>query len=168
MKIAIVGYSGSGKSTTARIIGEKYSIPVLHLDSVHWMKNWTERPVDESVQIVSDFMHSNDSWVIDGNYKKLCQTERFAQADKIIFFGFNRFTCLFRIIKRWLKFRGKTRPDIAVGCNEKIDYEFIRWVLIDGRTAEKQKGYQNMCKKYSNKVVILKTQRQVDDFIKKI
>jgi len=37
MKIAVNGYSGSGKSTLARRLGELYQIPVLHLDTVHWL-----------------------------------------------------------------------------------------------------------------------------------
>ena len=168
MKIAITGYSGSGKSTTARIIGEKYNIPVLHLDSVHWLKNWQERNREESKKIVAHFMKENESWVIDGNYKAFMQAERFEQADIILYFSFNRFTCLLRAVKRWLEYRGSTRPDMTEGCNEKLDFEFIKWILWDGRTAEKQKNYKNMCNKYSKKVVILKNQRQLDEFIKSL
>ena len=36
MKTAIIGYSGSGKSTLSRILGEKYWIPMLHFDTVHF------------------------------------------------------------------------------------------------------------------------------------
>lgn len=165
MKIAVIGYSGSGKSTTARIIGEKYNIPVLHLDSVYWMENWQQRPVEECKSVVGDFLAANGDWVIDGNYKALCQTERFEQADKILFFDFGPFTCLYRAFTRWIKYRGKTRPDMADGCNEKFDLEFVKWILVDGRTPQKQKAYENMCKKYSNKVLILKNQRQLDDFL---
>ena len=36
MKIAIIGYSGTGKSTLARKLANFYKLPVLHLDSVHF------------------------------------------------------------------------------------------------------------------------------------
>ena len=36
MKTAIIGYSGSGKSTLSRFLGEKYGIPMLHFDTVHF------------------------------------------------------------------------------------------------------------------------------------
>ena len=36
MRIAIIGYSGSGKSTLCRFLGEKYVIPMLHFDTVHF------------------------------------------------------------------------------------------------------------------------------------
>lgn len=168
MKIAILGYSGSGKSTTARILGEKFGIPVLHLDTVHFLENWQEREKDESRLIVERFMSENDSWVIDGNYKAFRQQQRLEQADRILFFNFNRFVCFLRIFSRWIKYRGKTRPDMAEGCNEKLDFRFAKWILYDGRTPAKQKSYNNMCKKYSNKVVILKNQRQLDSFFKSL
>ena len=50
MKIVIRGYSGSGKSTLARELGETYGVPVLHLDRVQWLPNWTERDDAEKRQ----------------------------------------------------------------------------------------------------------------------
>ena len=43
MKISIIGYSGSGKSTLAKNLSKHYGIPVLHMDSVHFLENWKER-----------------------------------------------------------------------------------------------------------------------------
>lgn len=168
MKIVILGYSGSGKSTTARNIGQKCNIPVLHLDTVYWLENWQVRPVEESKAIVADFMAANQSWVIEGNYKALCQEERFRQADKILFFNFNRFICFSRALGRYMKYKGKTRPDMASGCNEKFDFEFMKWILKDGRTPQKKKAYANMCEKYADKVVIISNQKQLDNFLEKI
>ena len=36
MRIAFIGYSGSGESTLCRFLGEKYGIPMLHFDTVHF------------------------------------------------------------------------------------------------------------------------------------
>ena len=166
MKIAIVGYSGSGKSTTARKIGEKYGIPVLFLDSVYHMAGWQERPNEECIQIVSDFMAKNHSWVIDGNYKSILQAERFEQADRILFFNIDRFTCFRQAFGRYLKYRGKSRPDMARGCNEKFDLEFARWILKDGRTSQKVQEYNNMCQKYAQKVVVISNQKELEKFLK--
>ncbi len=41
----------------------------------------------------------------------------------------SRLRCLARVVKRWLKWRGQQRPDMGEDCPEKIDLEFIRWVL---------------------------------------
>ena len=45
--------------------------------------------------------------------------------DKIIFLNYNRFFCLKSVIKRYKENIGKTRSDMAIGCDEKLDFEFI-------------------------------------------
>ena len=54
------------------------------------------------------------------------------------------------------------------GCNEKFDLEFARWILKDGRTPQKVKGYKNMCQKYADKVVIIRNQKDLEKFLEKI
>lgn len=167
MKIAILGYSGAGKSTLAARLGELYGLPVLHLDRVHFIPNWKERETSEKRRIVEDFMSDNDGWVIDGNYSGLFRAERLEQADMIVLLLFNSFNCLLRAVKRSRKFKGKTRPDMGDGCIEKLDLEFIRWILHGGRTKKKKANYKAICEKYSDKVTVLKNQRQLDEFLKR-
>lgn len=164
MKIVIVGYSGSGKSTLARKLGKQYQTEVLHLDMVHHLPHWKERNLEEEKKIVQQFLDQHSSWVIDGNYFKLSYDRRLAEADIIIMLLFNRFYCFYRIIKRYLMYRGKNRPDMSVGCQEKIDIEFMKWIFLDGRTKEKRRYYQQIEKQYHDKVVILKNQKQIDQF----
>ena len=134
MKIAILGTSGSGKSTLAQTLGATYHAPVLHLDTVHFLPGWVERPLDEENAIVRRFLDTHESWIIDGNYTKTCYDRRLEEADQIIVLCFDRFTCLSRVLKRWWKNRGKVRSSSAPGCEEKIDAEFLWWVLHQGRT----------------------------------
>ncbi len=56
MKVSVIGYSGSGKSTVAKKISGIYNIPLLYLDTVRFMPNWVERPEDECLKIVSEFL----------------------------------------------------------------------------------------------------------------
>lgn len=164
MKIVIVGYSGSGKSTLARKLGNDYQIDVLHLDKVHHLPHWQERNLEKEKEIVKQFLDKHSSWVIDGNYFKLSYDRRLAEADVIIMLLFNRFYSLYRIIKRYFMYRGKNRPDMSVGCQEKIDIEFIKWVLWDGRSKNKKYYYKQIENQYHDKVIILKNQKQIDQF----
>lgn len=164
MKIAILGFSGSGKSTLATKLSEIYNIPVLHLDSVFFKEGWEERDKDEASNIVTSFMMQS-AWVIEGNYTGLYQKERLKDADKIVYLNFNRFICLYRVVKRYFKYRGTTRDDMADGCDEKIDWEFIKWILHEGRNKNTIKHYQEIMEKYKDKAVMCKNQRQVDNYI---
>lgn len=40
MKICVIGYSGAGKSTLAQILGNKFNLPVLHMDATYWYGDW--------------------------------------------------------------------------------------------------------------------------------
>lgn len=168
MKIAIMGYSGSGKSTLCRNLSEKYNIPALHLDTVQFLPNWEVREDFEKQSLVTSFLDSNpNGWVIDGNYTKLCYDSRVEDADVIIQMLFGRFNCLWRCIKRYHKYKGKSRPDMAEGCNEKIDREFVKWILWESRTAQAKKRYKKLWKMYPEKVIVIKNQKQLNEYMHK-
>ncbi len=164
MKISILGYSGSGKSTLANKISNTYEIPLLHLDQVNFIDNWQERDKKEALEIVDNFM-KQESWVIDGNYSKFKKIDRLGMSDIIIFMNFNRFNCLFRTIKRYFKYKGKVRDSAANNCKEKLDFEFIKWILIDSRSKQKIENYNNMKKYYANKWIEISNQKELDIFI---
>ena len=168
MKISVLGYSGSGKSTLARLLGEKYGADVLHFDAIHWLPNWTMNTPEEKLRLTEEFLDSHGSWVIDGNYSKLCYERRMEESDRIIMMLFNRFSCLVRVIKRYKAYKGKTRPDMGAGCDEKIDWQFIKWVLWEGRSKTARQRFKDVAKKYPEKVTVIKNQRQLDKFTERI
>jgi len=164
MKIAILGYSGSGKSTLGRKLANHYHAPVLFLDTVQFLPNWMERDTDEGRSIVWEFMQ-NESWVIDGNYNDFIQKERLEQANKIILLNFSRRICLYRAIMRYLQHKNKTRESMPTGCIEKMDLEFVWWILHEGRTKKRRNHYKQISSMYRDKTLILKNQKQVDEFM---
>ena len=137
-RIVIFGYSGCGKSTLARQLGEILDIEPTHMDALHWLPNWVESSVEYKTERLKPIL-KRDRWIVDGNYRRVLWKERLDGADTIIFLDFNRFLCLYRVIKRRIMYSGRTRPDMGEGCKEKIDFEFIKWVLWDGRKKKKKK-----------------------------
>ena len=168
MKIAIIGYSGSGKSTLAKKIKEKYQIPLLHMDTVEFLPDWKSRGLSEKLQIVGDFLKDNSSWVIDGNDGKLYYWERMEQSDQIVMLRFGRFQSLCRVVCRFLKYKGLSRPDMAEGCREKLDFDFIKRVLWDGRNKLLRQRYEEVIRRYPNKVYQISNQKELDHFVSKL
>lgn len=162
MKISIIGYSGSGKSTLAKKLGEIYNCKVLYLDTVNFEPNWKERNVEECKAIVKEFM-KNKSWVIDGNYTKFEKKERLEEADLIIFMDFNRRICFRQAYKRYLENRNRTRESMTEGCEEKFDFEFMKWLIKDGRSKKKKEDYKRICSEYKEKVIICKNRKEVEE-----
>lgn len=164
MKIAVIGYSGSGKSTLAEYLGKRYHADVLYLDTVHWLPGWTERERGEAQEMVKEYLDTHDAWVIDGNYSALSYDRRMAEADQIIWMKFGRIPCLYRVWKRNRHYKGRSRASMTQGCPEKMDAEFVRWILWKGRSGQGKKRCQRVRETYPEKVTVLKNQRELDRF----
>lgn len=161
-----MGYNGSGKSTLANELSKIYNVPVLHLDTVHFLPNWEERSKEEKQSIVSSFLDNNQNgWIIDGNYFKLYYERRTKEADIIIQLLFSRFICLYRCIKRYFKYKGKSRSDMAIGCDEKLDRKFIKWILWGSRSKKEKERYKLVQSQYGHKVIVIKNQHQLNKFM---
>ena len=168
MKIMIMGTSGSGKSTLAKKLGTRYGLPVLHLDKVHFLPGWAERAPAQEQAIVEEFLarHAAGGWVIDGNYTRTCYSQRLQQADRIIVLWFGPLTCLGRVTRRWWQNRGRARDSSAPGCPEKLDAEFIRWVLHDGRTPRKWAQVEAVGRRFPEKYVLIRSQRELERYLR--
>lgn len=161
MKIAVIGYAASGKSTLAARLGEMTGCPVLFLDKVQFVPGWQERDRAEARGMVEDFLNENRErgWVIDGNYANFHQERRMAEADLIFFMDFPRRICLPQALYRNWKYKGRARESIAEGCDEKMDLEFLMWILRDGRSRERRQQFRDLMERYPRKVVVLKRHR---------
>lgn len=128
-RVLILGPSGSGKSTLATKIGQKFNLPVTHLDACFFDPGWVIVDKEIFKNRMMD-VASKDSWVIDGNYTSITDAfvYRLERADTIIFLKFSRWFCLWSVLKRFFKHRGTTRPDMREGCDEKIDWDFIKYI----------------------------------------
>ena len=125
-RIAILGCCGAGKSTLALELGERLGLPVYHLDVLYWRPGWQDHDPDQWPATVARVVE-RDEWIIDGNYSATMDM-RLARAEAVIFLDFPRRVCIWRAIRRWLQQRGRSRPDMAPGCPEKMDLEFLRWI----------------------------------------
>lgn len=164
-RIMIFGFSGGGKSTLAVELGKRLGIVPLHLDSVHWLPGWVENERENETETVAEYMKS-ERWIIEGNYRNVLWKERVEQCDTLVFIDVNRFTCLKNVISRYFKHRGRTRPDMGEGCNEKLDFEFIKWVLYDGRK-KRRKNLETVrfARHLGKQVYILKNRKQINRWL---
>jgi adenylate kinase family enzyme len=65
---------------------------------------------------------------MDGNHARTLP-ERLSRADAVIWLDLSTALCLRRVLARIAGSFGRVRPDMAPGCPEKLDLEFLVYVL---------------------------------------
>lgn len=125
-RVLILGSPGSGKSTLARELGALTGLPVIHLDCVYWSAGWTE-PDPDLFRTEVAALADGPRWIIDGDYGSTLDL-RVQRADTIVILSISRYRCLWRILRRRFSYARRARPDMAPGCPERLDFEFLRYV----------------------------------------
>ena len=126
-RVIVIGPCGAGKSTSAVELGRLLDLPVHHLDRLHWREGWVESSREELEAAVAPIL-AGERWLIDGNYGGT-MAARLERADTVVYLDYPTWLCLWRALKRVLRFRRQVRPDMAPGCPERFDPEFFRYIL---------------------------------------
>ena len=91
----------------------------------------------------------------------------FARADTIIFLDYPTYKCLYRVLKRIWKYRGRERPDMPTGCKERFDFEFLHYVATF-RFHSRRRIVRKLEKVATDKEVLtLTNDRDVEVFLKR-
>lgn len=125
-RTAVIGCPGSGKTTFSNNLQEILHRRAIHLDKVLWAANWKMLDYEKRVEIHNNII-CQDSWLIDGMWKSHLP-DRFKRATLVIFLDFRRSLCLYRAVKRRVRYSGKQREDIADACLEKLDGYFLKYI----------------------------------------
>jgi adenylate kinase family enzyme len=163
-KVLVLGCAGSGKSTFSSRLGQVTGLPVIHLDSFYWKPGWIAATEEEWDQIIDELVRL-DSYIMDGNYSRTLN-KRLLDADAVFYFDFPRLLCIYRAIKRRIMNHGRTREDMAEGCKEKIDFEFLKWIW-NFRKRNRGKILETLDQVKEQKLVyIFRRPREVEEYLK--
>lgn len=166
-RIMVMGVSaGVGKSTFARKLGNKLDIEVHHLDTLYWEPEWVEASL-EDFRARQKAIVTLDHWIIEGNYSHTYEI-RAQNADTIIYLELPLIVCLYRVFKRWFLNIEKTRPDMGVGCKEKLDYKFVKFICTTyyARKKKMRARFQGFKEMNSEKnVITLTNQKEIQLYI---
>ncbi len=108
-RIAVVGTSGSGKTTFAKEIARLLGLSHVELDALNWGPNWTEAPVDVFRERVAEALRGPE-WVVDGNYSRVRDLV-WGKADTLVWLDYPLRVILWRVISRSLR-RSLTREEL--------------------------------------------------------
>ena len=120
-KILVLGCSGSGKSTFAKILAERTGLPLFHLDNLWWKADRTHISREEFDQKLREIL-KEEQWILDGDYSRTYET-RIRACDTIFVLDYPEEVCRNGIEERV----GTKRSDIP-WIEEQLDPELVELV----------------------------------------
>jgi len=100
-RVAVIGPSCSGKTTTAGRLAAILGVPHIELDALHHDANWTEAPADVFRERVrAALAAAPDGWVVDGNYYGKLGPLVIDQADTIVWLDIPYGRAVSRVLRR--------------------------------------------------------------------
>lgn len=100
-RIAVVGVTGSGKTTLAQQLAGRLNLPHVELDALYWQANWTASPTDVFRARVAEALNG-ERWVVDGNYRE-ARDIVWRRADTLIWLDYPLPLVLWRLLRRTAK-----------------------------------------------------------------
>jgi len=102
--------------------------------------------------------------VMDGNYGATLDL-RLGACDTVVFLDVPRVVCLWRVLRRRVRYRGRARPDLAAGCVEQLPWEFVRWIWTYPR--RRRAGILERLRALAGekRVEVLRTRADVEKFV---
>jgi adenylate kinase family enzyme len=163
-RVMIIGPCGAGKSTLSFTLAGKLGLPLTHMDKLNWLPGWVDGGNDRVRAKLADVL-KGERWLIEGNYGSTMPM-RLKRADTVVYLDFPIRLCLWRLIKRVVTGRGKTRPDMTADCPERFDLKFFTYVMgwnygPRPRTEEALKGHET-------KVIRLRSPKELARWVAKL
>lgn len=139
-RIAVVGTTGSGKTTLARTLASRLGRPHVELDALHWEPDWQEAPLDVFRERVVDALHRSE-WVVDGNYSQVRDLV-WTRADTVVWLDYPLRVILTRLLRRTVR-RVVTGEELWNGNRERLRNAFgrdsiILWALTTYRPRRRE------------------------------
>ncbi|MBR4867542.1 MAG: AAA family ATPase [Clostridia bacterium] len=164
-RVLLIGSPGSGKTTLAKALSQQLGLPLVHLDRLFWRDDWQQVSREEFDLALGQVLEQ-PQWMIDGNYLHTLD-RRLAACDTVIWLDLPTRICLWRVIKRFFRYWGKSRDDMGGNCVERLDKErlkFFCYVATFRRNNHKQ--MEELIHAHPNlQVIRLQTTKQIKHLV---
>lgn len=126
-RVLVMGCSGGGKTTMSLQLCKLLDLPFVSMDrEFFWLPGWVKRTKVEERALISAKI-AQERWLMDGTGPSTFDL-RVPRADAVIWIRMPRMFCLYGAIRRLAKWYGRERLEMAPGCPERLDWEFLHYI----------------------------------------
>src|SRR5437867_3287078 len=164
-KVAVMGGTGSGKSTVSRLLAQRLGVTHVELDALFWKPGWVMPSAEEFRPIVEAALDP-DGWVVDGNYRGRLGTLVLDQADLVVWLDLPFWTKFWRIFRRTI--RRIRKREVLWGTNVDtwraafMSRESLLWWVVKTHFPNRRR-YPELLAGYPH--VRLRSRREVERFL---
>jgi len=116
-RVAVVGVTGSGKTTMADALSSLLGVPHVEMDALNWQRGW--QPIERAeFRRRVDAATSAPAWVIDGNYREVRDLV-WGRAEMLVWLDYSLALIYWRLLRRSLR-RIVTREELWNGNRESV------------------------------------------------
>ncbi|MBN1436535.1 MAG: hypothetical protein JW936_05635 [Sedimentisphaerales bacterium] len=120
-RINVVGTSGSGKTTFAKLLSDKLEIKHIEIDAVFWGPDWHLPSDDEFLPKLEKVLSENEKWVLDGNYTRAIPI-KWKDVDLVIWLDYSFPRTFLQAIKRAVT-RSITKEELWEGTGNRESFK---------------------------------------------
>jgi len=144
-RVAVVGTSGSGKTTFSSQLAARLDVPHVELDALFWLPDWQE-PDLADFRATVESATGGDGWVADGNYSRVSDLV-LGRADTVVWLDLPMRTCLWRTIRRTVR-RARKR-EVLWGTNREawsrtFSRDSLTWWVIATHGRRRRENEQRL------------------------
>jgi adenylate kinase family enzyme len=171
-RVAVIGASCTGKTTTSRDLARRLGVPHIELDALHHDPDWQEAPADVlQARVGAALAAAPEGWVVDGNYHGKLGTSVVERADTVVFLDLPHHVALRRVLWRTLS-RAVTRKELWNGNRETFRNTFSRdsivWWVVRHHRSHRPKWDSRLAPLEHLEVVRLRSPREVRAWLQSI
>lgn len=100
-RVVINGVAGAGKSTLARKLSARWSLPYIDADALFWQPGWRSSAPEEFRARVIEATQGG-AWIFDGNYSSVRDVV-WSRAELVIWLDFPLLLCARRVLARSMR-----------------------------------------------------------------
>ncbi|MBB5664821.1 adenylate kinase family enzyme [Rhizobium leguminosarum] len=126
-RILVIGCPGSGKSTLAKRLSRALELDYISMDrDFYWLPAWRKRARDQIDRLIATAV-AEERWIMDGTGLSSFHL-RLPRADAVIWLRLPRYACLHGVVSRAFRYFGRNRPELPVGCPERLSLGILAYI----------------------------------------